>query len=152
MGPGQNMDDLWTIFRSGMWRLNYQLSAEGKTRFFTEFLPLLHDTKLQVLGSEQDEDSYYLVYLGTKESARGKGYARKVIEYITRKADVENRLCYLESSHYVNRIIYAKLGFEMKKNIYLQRAREHVELDIMVREPVRPGGTARQPAVIAKSG
>jgi len=57
MGPGENMDDLWTIFRSGMWRLNYQLSTEGKTRFFTEFLPLLHDTKLQVLGHEQDEDS-----------------------------------------------------------------------------------------------
>jgi len=93
-----------------------------------------------------------LVYLGTKESARGKGYARKVIEYITRKADTENRLCYLESSHYVNRIIYGRLGFDMKKNIYLQRAKEHVELDIMVREPVKPGSTARQFTMIGKSG
>jgi hypothetical protein len=42
MPPGQNMDDYITIFRSGMWRLNYRLSPEGKRRFFNEFFPLLH--------------------------------------------------------------------------------------------------------------
>ena len=81
MPPGENMDDLRTIFRSGMWRLQYQLSAEGKTRFFKEFLPLLHDTKAEVLGA-RDDNSWYLVYIGTKSSARGKGYARKLIEYV----------------------------------------------------------------------
>ena len=50
------MDDYLTIFRSGMWRLNYQLSWEGQKRFFSEFLPLLHDTKAQVLG-ERDNNS-----------------------------------------------------------------------------------------------
>ena len=134
MPPGENMDDYLTILRSGMWRLNYQLSAEGKTRFFTEFLPLLHDTKAQVLG-QRDDDSWYLLYVGTKASARGKGYARKVIDYVTKQADAQGRVCYLESSNPINRIIYGKLGFSLKKNIYLQRAAEHVELDIMVREP-----------------
>ena len=81
MPPGQNMDDLCTILRSGMWRLQYQLSPEGKTRFFKEFLPLLHDTKAEVLGA-RDPQSWYLVYIGTKQSARGKGYARKLIEYV----------------------------------------------------------------------
>jgi len=146
------MDDLWTMFRSGMWRLNYQLSAEGKTRFFSEFLPLLNETKLQVLGREKDADSYYLVYLGARESARGKGLARKAIEYISRKADAESRLCYLESSHYVNRIIYGKLGFEFKKCIYLQRATEHVELDVMVRQPVKLENAARKSKIVVKSG
>src|ERR1700733_13334075 len=42
MPPGKNMDDYLTMLRSGMWRLSYKLSAEGKKRFFTEFLPLLH--------------------------------------------------------------------------------------------------------------
>lgn len=130
------MDDLLTIFRSGMWRLNYLLSKEGKKRFFTEFLPLLHDTKAQVMA-ERDDDSWYLVYLGTRPTGRGKGYARKVIEYVSRMADAEGRACYLESSNEINRKIYAKLGFELRKNIYLQRAEEHVELDIMVREPVQ---------------
>ena len=76
------MDDWWTIMRSGMWRLYYKLSSEGKTRYFSEFLPLLHDTKHDVLG-HRDNDSYYLVYLGSKPSARGKGYAKKLIEHMT---------------------------------------------------------------------
>nr|OQO17604.1 hypothetical protein B0A51_14668 [Rachicladosporium sp. CCFEE 5018] len=135
MPPGENMDDTLTLLRSGMWRLNYQLSPEGKTRFFSEFLPLLNDTKLQVLGPEVDADSWYLVYIGTRSTGRGKGYARKVIEHVTGQADREGRACYLESSHAVNRIIYGKMGFELQKNIYLQRAKKHVELDIMVRQP-----------------
>jgi len=136
MPPGNNMDDYLTIFRSGMWRLNWQLSKEGKKRFFDEFLPLLHDTKAQVMA-QRDDESWYLVYIGTRPSGRGKGYARKVIEYVTDMADAEGRACYLESSNEVNRIIYGKLGFGLKKNIYLQRAEQHVELDIMVREPVQ---------------
>lgn len=130
------MDDMLTIFRSGMWRLNFQLSREGKRRFFDEFLPLLHDTKAQVLA-ERDDNSWYLVYIGTRPSGRGKGYARKVIEHVTRMADREGLPCYLESSHEVNRIIYGKMGFALRKQIFLQRDVEHVELDIMVREPVK---------------
>ncbi|KAF2103113.1 hypothetical protein NA57DRAFT_33178 [Rhizodiscina lignyota] len=134
MPPGKNMDDMLTIFRSGMWRLQYQLSNEGKRRFFTEFLPLLHDTKTKILGA-RDEESWYLVYIGTKVAARGKGYARKLITHITDIADSEGRACYLESSNDVNPIIYGKMGFEIKRKIHLQRAEEDIELDIMVREP-----------------
>lgn len=78
------MDDWCTYLRSGMWRLNYQLSAEGRARFFTEFLPILHSTKHDVLGAREN-DSWYLVYIGTKPSARGKGYATKSIHYGTDK-------------------------------------------------------------------
>ncbi|KAK4983970.1 hypothetical protein LTR66_008654 [Elasticomyces elasticus] len=136
MPPGQNMDDYPTILRSGMWRLHYKLSCEGKARFFSEFLPLLHETKKSVLGP-RDGDSYYLVYVGTRASARGRGYARKVIDEVTRRADAEGRACYLESSNDVNPIIYGKLGFGVAKKVYLTRAEEAVELDIMVRDPVR---------------
>jgi hypothetical protein len=45
MPPGRNMDDMWTVLRSGMWRLWYKLSVEGRGRFFSEFIPLLHHTK-----------------------------------------------------------------------------------------------------------
>ena len=128
------MDDWLTIIRSGLWRLNFQLSKEGRKRFFDEFFPLLHDTKAQVMGA-RDDHSWYLVYIGTRASGRGKGYARKVVEYVTKQADAEGRASYLESSNLINRKIYARFGFELKKNIYLQRAEKHVELDIMVREP-----------------
>ncbi|GAB7355978.1 hypothetical protein MBLNU459_g6608t1 [Dothideomycetes sp. NU459] len=135
MPPGQNMDDYLTIFRSGMWRLWYKLSAEGKARFFDEFFPLLHDVKHEVLG-ERDPDSYYLVYIGTRAAGRGKGYARKVVEFMTARADAEGRPCYLESSNAINPIIYRKLGFEIVRKIELKRAESGVvELDIMVREP-----------------
>jgi len=136
MPPGKNMDDLWTIFRSGMWRLNYRLSAQGKQRFFNEFLPLLHATKESILGPRDDE-SWYLVYIGTKAGSRGRGYARKLVEHVTKRADEEGRACYLESSNDVNPIIYGKLGFQIVKKIKLKD--DPVEMDIMVREPKLKG-------------
>lgn len=136
MPPGSNTDSYPTLLRSGMWRLLYLLSPEGRARLFTEFLPLLTTTKAQTLGP-RDTDSWYLVYIGTRPSGRGKGYARKVIEYVTKQADRAGKACYLESSLAVNREIYGRMGFGVKRKIYLQRAREgNVELDVMVREPV----------------
>ncbi|KAH7411031.1 hypothetical protein BKA64DRAFT_371994 [Cadophora sp. MPI-SDFR-AT-0126] len=134
MPPGKNMDDLWTILRSGMWRLWYKLSSEGKKRFYNEFLPLLHDTKHSVMG-DRDDDSYYLVYLGSKPSARGKGYARKLIEHMTATADLEGRATYLESSAMNNLPYYIKYGFEHITDIELKRGAEPIKLHIMVREP-----------------
>ncbi|KAK4494586.1 hypothetical protein PRZ48_013942 [Zasmidium cellare] len=139
MPPGQNMDDIFTILRSGLWRLSYQLSREGRKRFFDEFLPLLNDTKAQVLGP-RDASSWYLVYIGTKPSSQGKGYAKAAIEYVTKMADDNGQACYLESSHASNRKMYERRGFEVRKEVFLQRETVNVQLDIMVREPVRRDG------------
>lgn len=84
MPPGQHMDDWLTILRSGLWRLNWKLSVEGRARMFTEFFPLLHDAKAETLG-DRDDDAWYLVYIGTKPDSRGNGYCRKLIENITKK-------------------------------------------------------------------
>jgi GNAT superfamily N-acetyltransferase len=135
MPPGQNMDDYITIFRSGMWRLNYRLSPEGKRRFFNEFFPLLHDTMHATLG-DRELETWYLVYLGTRPAGRGKGHARKLITHVTKLADGEGRACYLESSNAANPAIYRKFGFEERRTIHLQRAQKNISLDIMVREPV----------------
>ncbi|KAL0262657.1 hypothetical protein SLS55_001627 [Diplodia seriata] len=135
MPPGTHMDDLFTAFRSGMWRLHFRLSREGRKRFFTEFMPLLHDTKASVMG-ERDVSSWYLVYVGTRPSARGKGYCRKLIEHVTDMADRDGRAIYLESSHVRNVPIYRRMGFRECRRIYLQRAeKSNVALEIMVREP-----------------
>jgi ribosomal protein S18 acetylase RimI-like enzyme len=63
---------------------NWKLSKEGKKRFFDEFMPLLHDTKHEVL-SKDEERSWYLVYIGTKAGSRGKGYAKALIEDTTKQ-------------------------------------------------------------------
>ncbi|KAL9109523.1 MAG: hypothetical protein Q9227_005858 [Pyrenula ochraceoflavens] len=138
MPPGKNMDDFFTIMRSGLWRLKFSLSAEGKKRFFHEFLPLLHKSKQEVLEN-RDDDSWYLVYIGTKPASRGKGYCRRLIEHVTSRADAENRACYLESSNDINPAIYQKLGFRITKQIALKPAgQQEIRMDCMLREPVAP--------------
>ncbi|RYP56215.1 hypothetical protein DL771_012002 [Monosporascus sp. 5C6A] len=143
--PGQNTEDWTTTLRSGMWRLPWQLSAEGRRRYYDELMPLLHDTKREVLGPGRDEDCYYLVYLGTRPSGRGRGYARKLIEHMAARADAEGRPMYLESSSTMNNLYYKKFGFEAKKDIHLGRTTTAtmlpaVTLTIMVREPRQGGG------------
>ena len=78
-----------TCFRSGMWRLQFgfKFSAEGHKRYFREFMPLLHETKHEVLGDCENE-SWYLVYIGTKPHARGRGYARALIESVTNEVSM----------------------------------------------------------------
>lgn len=62
-----------------MWRLYFQLSPEGKRRYFQEILPLLHKTKADVLG-DRDSDAWYLAYLGTKPKSQGRGYASRLLK------------------------------------------------------------------------
>ncbi|KAK9776764.1 hypothetical protein AB5N19_10642 [Seiridium cardinale] len=143
--PASNVDNWLTILRSGSWRLYYQLTAGGRYRYFNELLPLLHRTKHEVMG-ERDNDCYYLVYIGTKPSGQRRGYAKKLIESMAVKADVENRAMYLESSSEKNTAYYRKFGFELKKDIYLGESAGHedkkppVRLSIMVREPQTVAG------------
>lgn len=47
-------------------------------------LPLLTKTKTDVMR-EKDDDSYYLVYIGTKPNARSRGYATKLLQHMIRK-------------------------------------------------------------------
>ncbi|EHL01599.1 putative Uncharacterized N-acetyltransferase [Glarea lozoyensis 74030] len=140
--------DMENVTEAAKWKLHlsimrYMTAAHcykgivttGRVRFFKEFFPLLHDTKHNVMG-ERDGNSYYLVYLGSKASARGKGYARKLIEHMTVKADSENRATYLESSAHGNLSYYEKYGFVHKSDIQLERGPKPIKLHIMVREPV----------------
>ncbi|KAI9652728.1 MAG: hypothetical protein M1831_006621 [Alyxoria varia] len=139
--PSATIDSLITFLFSGLWRLYYKLSREGRQRFFREFCPLLHDTKHEVLGAIHDPQSYYLVYVGTKPSARGKGYAGKLIKATTDCADAEGVPCYLESSNAANLKLYERLGFEVRRRIWLERSDKRIPLDVMVREAVVSAAT-----------
>ncbi len=168
-----------------MWRLYFQLSAEGKTRLFQEILPLLHDTKAAVLG-ERDHEAWYLVYLGTKPNSQGRGYAARLLQDMmarvsfwlffplllsspprectvetsrprprpadekrdsAQQADAEHRPMYLESSSQANNAYYEKFGFEVKRDIFLERGTVPVRLSAMVREPRAPSSKKPKPLV-----
>jgi len=160
-----------------VWRLYFQLSVEGRKRFFEEMLPLLHGTKTAVLG-ERNAEEYYLLYLGTKPSARGRGYAKKLLEHTLEKvrcplllsdirryarairvfppteltraaqADSEARPVYLESSSPSNDVYYRKFGFDLKRDVCLGRGAAPVRLSIMVREPQHARRLAYAGAVV----
>ena len=76
------MDGFRARLLGGMqrWNLGTKLSAEGYKRFFSEFLPKLHTTKHHIL-QQNDEKSWYLVYVGTRPQSRKRGYARKLVEH-----------------------------------------------------------------------
>lgn len=132
MPPGAHGEDLRAFFQSGLWRLHYKLSSAGRKRFFKEVFPALHDAKLAVLGP-RDPSAYYLVYIGTRPSGRGRGYARRLIGDMTAKADAIGAPVYLESTSSRNVPLYSRLGFEVVGNIAFDGGR--LPLDIMVREP-----------------
>jgi GNAT superfamily N-acetyltransferase len=140
--PPKSVDNGWlTMFRSGMWRLLYKLSSEAQRRYYQELLPLLHDTKAEVMGP-RDDDCYYLVYIGTKPSGQRRGYARKLIEHMAARADGEGRAMYLESSSEKNNAYYAKFGFVVVKDVSMgspsaETGTTPVRMSIMVREPQR---------------
>jgi len=137
MPPGKDMDSYSTTLRSGLWRLHYRLSRVGHARFFTDFMPLLHDTKHNVL-QDRDSNSWYLVYLGTRPGARRRGLARALVEDVMVQADEQGVPVYLESSKAMNVPIYSKFGFVCKARIQMGErvaGTERVPLDIMVREP-----------------
>ncbi|RFN43788.1 hypothetical protein FIE12Z_11954 [Fusarium flagelliforme] len=133
LAPRQQMDDWLTSIRSGTWKLRYQLSAEGRRRYYDEMLPVLDQTKLEVMG---ERDHYYLVYIGTKPNAQGRGYAGKLIRDMVAKADAEQRPMYLESSTQRNNGFYAKFGFEVKRDVVFKGSPEPIKMWIMGNEPL----------------
>ncbi|ODV96741.1 hypothetical protein PACTADRAFT_74358 [Pachysolen tannophilus NRRL Y-2460] len=101
----------WSMVRAGYLKVAWLANKECRRRVFQEQYPLLNETKSKVLGKDYDE-SWYLSDIGTTPNARGKGCARKLLEYVYKNfIDINNHLCYLESSHPRNKIIYEKLGF-----------------------------------------
>jgi hypothetical protein len=52
-----------------------------------------------------------------------------------KQADAENRPVYLESSSLANNAYYKRFGFEVRKDVVLERGDAPVRLSLMVREP-----------------
>lgn len=134
--PGHSLKGWWPWLRSGQWRLSFRLGTESKHRYFDELGPKLTAARLQVLGPELERtlDYWYLMYIGTVPSARGKGYARALVEHVTQLADEQGVKCYLEASTRANVPVYEKFGFRTGVEVALERETEPVPVVCMVRE------------------
>lgn len=132
-GPGQEVDR-WTRLRSGMTRVYYMLGPNGRRILYEKLGVLMSDTKKQVLGPDSD-NAWYLGMLATRKRARGKGYARLLVEEGTRHADEQGLKTYLESSSLKNCTLYEKLGFERKTEIVLPESDPVEKFYAMLRLP-----------------
>ncbi|KAE9569057.1 hypothetical protein K4K49_006333 [Colletotrichum sp. SAR 10_70] len=142
-------------------------SAEHKWKLHVDIMTYItashcYDGLVTTIGPDHDGvalwmppgsvDNGWLTILrsGTKPSARGRGYARKLLNDMIERADAENRAVYLESSSLSNNVYYSKFGFEYKREIRLTRGNTPVSLFVMVREPI-PRKTGVYSAVVASN-
>ena len=79
------------------------------------------------------EPHYYLLAIGTRDHAKGKGYASKCIRHVTKKADEEKIGCYLENSNPLNTPLYERYGFKTTDTCYFDNKK--VQVLCMWREP-----------------
>jgi hypothetical protein len=108
-------------------------------------MTVLHDTKHDVL-KENDDNSWYLVYIGVVPEAQGRGLASQLVNHVAKKCDQDVPM-YLESSKERNNRLYQKLGFKLKTTIQMTRSETPVPLYIMVRDaqPILPPPAAAAP-------
>ncbi|KAL9084996.1 MAG: hypothetical protein Q9159_004962 [Coniocarpon cinnabarinum] len=146
MYPNKTLESASDVISTGLWKLAFKLTSDGRKRGFGDFFPLLGRTKKEILGSRA-KDCYYLVYIGTKPGCRGLGLARQLIQEAAKRADEEGKPMYLESSAKRNVKFYRSLGFEVRKQVWLAGLNakgQKIPMDIMVREP---GGLLTMEAV-----
>lgn len=120
----KGLDSFTNFMEAGygkVWDMN---NDEGRQKIFYGMLPLLHDTCERILGTDsrfKDKNIFTLVYLGSLESARGKGNVRLMFDYMFEKHidNTPNSISYLESSSKTNIPIYEKFGFKFYEDIML---------------------------------
>ncbi|KFZ10429.1 hypothetical protein V502_08123 [Pseudogymnoascus sp. VKM F-4520 (FW-2644)] len=123
--------------------LHYMVAAHCYQGFVTTIGPNYDAVALWLPPGKGIDDWWTILRSGTKPSARGKGYARKLIEHGLAMADAEGAPTYLESTAAVNVPYYEKFGFQYIKEVHLQRDEKPVSLSIMVREPKTNAGVSQ---------
>ncbi|KAG9240682.1 hypothetical protein BJ878DRAFT_545993 [Calycina marina] len=141
-GPSYEAVGLWlppgsawnwrTYWRSGMWSLWLRLGLEGRKRLFGSW-DMFEEGMKSVMGS-RSSITWVLTDLGTLESSRRQGYAKRVTEYGLALADAQSQPAYVECCDY-NVSFYEKFGFRKRGTLLLDRAQDPIILHTMVREP-----------------
>ncbi|EGW30451.1 uncharacterized protein SPAPADRAFT_143158 [Spathaspora passalidarum NRRL Y-27907] len=119
----QGLDSFGTLMESGYDKVWQVFGEEGRQKVFYGMLPLLHDSCERIINNDsrfKNKGVYTLVYVGSRDCARGKGNLRKMFEYMfTKYIDADDSLAYLESSSPNNIPIYERFGFKVVEDIVL---------------------------------
>ncbi|RLV96562.1 hypothetical protein JA1_000134 [Spathaspora sp. JA1] len=139
----RGLDSFGTLMESGYDKVWQVFGEQGRQKVFYGMLPLLHDSCERILNTDsrfKSKGVYTLVYVGSKDCARGKGNLRKMFDYMfTKYVDPEQSLAYLESSSPLNIPIYTRFGFKVVEDIVLGSNRTGVEgedyavMNVMIR-------------------
>ncbi|KAH3668116.1 hypothetical protein OGAPHI_001870 [Ogataea philodendri] len=76
------MNYLWSMYQGGYLKFMWLANKETRQRVLEEQNELLHSFRADVLGPEL-EKSWYLSDIGAIPRGRGKGLARRLIDYVT---------------------------------------------------------------------
>ncbi|EAQ88021.1 hypothetical protein CHGG_04640 [Chaetomium globosum CBS 148.51] len=130
--PGKHLDSWWTQLRSGMWRMYFQLSPEGRKRYFDEIVP--PPARRQSPGPSADREN----------DAWIPGLSRHQAQ-LRRAADTLPKLLagYDGAGSQANNAYYEKFGFEVKQDVFLERGPVPVRLSIMARKKKFVVGAAK---------
>ncbi|KAG7663884.1 uncharacterized protein J8A68_002572 [[Candida] subhashii] len=135
-----------TLMEAGYGKLWNAIGEDGREKVFHGMLPLLHDSCERIINTDsrfKNKEIYTLVYVGSRQSARGKGNLRKLFEYMFNNYidQDDNSIAYLESSSPTNIPIYERFGFRVVENIMLGdnsidnavEGRDYAIMNVMIR-------------------
>ena len=100
---------------------HWKLPTSTVTRTLPDLVRVFRARALRSLGvlttmeklHPPEPPHWYLEFLGTAPSRRGRGVARAVLAPVLDRADAEGVPAYLENSNEVNLGLYGRLGFEV---------------------------------------
>ncbi len=120
--------------KAGLTSLIERVGAAAFGRFMSliGYLQPLHDRDVP-------PDHYHLMILGVDPARQGRGVGSDLIQPILARADVERRLCYLETAKEINLTFYRKHGFEVVVEDVFPNGGPRFWT--MRREPARPKGS-----------
>lgn len=107
--PGQNPAKLRTIIPAGAFKVLKVAGVSGIKKMMVEMPTQSDKFKAQNIGKQK---YYYVFFIATMESGRGKGLATKILKEVTQKAQAEGVPVWLEASSENSKRVYEKAGFE----------------------------------------
>ncbi|KAG7818845.1 hypothetical protein KL928_002713 [Ogataea angusta] len=80
--PQSILNYLWSLYQGGYLKFMWLANKETRQRVFEEQSQMLESFRAEVLGPDRDK-SWYLSDIGAIPRGRGKGLARRLIDFVT---------------------------------------------------------------------